>query len=506
MGKTHLILALGLSLMAAAACSDDGEATPDGAVVNKDGGKIDSALVDITTVDQLIPDAGSNKAVGDACTADAQCNSGVCYGSKCVKTCTAPGDCASGETCGDKALGKPGFCYTSKVGAEAGKTCAATYSCATSTMKCYYSYLATSTPYCSPTCTDNTDCPSQFYCRGTTSKICSQRRFCTECVHDGQCPTGHKCITSGGSKFCSKSCTKGSGECPRYADCKDVGGKNFCVHKSGACTAKGVYCDPCSDNTDCATGGMCITVSASYGYFCGQDCTSKACPTDGKCYTITGSTSKQCWPDPAKKKGCVTLDDSMKAGDIMDDFAMVGVVDSDKDGSLVGETRKEVKLSDFSASHKILLYVISAGWCGPCKTETASFTGWMKTYGSKGLMIYQVLTDSATQGKAADPAFLTTWISGYKPMGACGIDPRKLSSQYNAKGTIPMNMVLDAKTLKVLEKWNGGSATTTEAKIKKYLGIITPDAGAPAADSGAAADTGAAKDAGVVTDAGAPTE
>jgi hypothetical protein len=59
-------------------------------------------------------------------------------------------------------------------------------------------------------------------------------------------------------------------------------------------------------------------------------------------------------------------------------------------------------------------------------------------------------------------------------MGACGLDPRKLSSQYNTKGTIPMNMVLDAKTLKVLEKWNGGSATTTEAKIKKYLGITTP--------------------------------
>ncbi len=507
MNRALAVLMIGLLLALAGACSDDGEGAKDGAVnqdssVKQDGGKADLPTPDTGTVDLPVPDAGSNKAVGDPCGADAECKSGVCHKSKCVKTCTSPKDCTSSQDCGEKALGKPAFCYDRKYGSEAGKSCAATYKCSTSGMKCYYSYLSTSTPYCSPSCTDNTDCPPQFYCRGTTSKICSQRRFCTACHHDGQCPTGYKCITSGGAKFCSRSCTKGGGECPRFADCKDVGGKYQCVHKSGKCTVSkgaGKLCDPCSDNTNCATGGMCITLNASWGYFCGQDCTSKSCPTDNKCYTITGSSYKQCWPDPKKKKGCVTLASSMDAGDIMDDFAMVGVVDSNKDGSLAKETRKEVKLSDFATSHKIILFVISAGWCGPCKVETKSFVGWMKTYGPKGLMIYQTLSDGATTGKTPDPTFLTSWITGYNPMGACGIDPKKLSSQYNTKGTIPMNMILDAKTLKVLEKWNGGSASVTEAKIKKYLGITT-DAGVPAKDSGAkdsgAKDAGAAKDAG----------
>ena len=230
---------------------------------------------------------------------------------------------------------------------------------------------------------------------------------------------------------------------------------------------------------------MCITLNSSWGYYCGQDCTTKSCPADNKCYTITGSSNKQCWPDPTKKKSCVTLGPSMDAGDIMDDFSMVGITDSDKSGSLTNDKRRLVKLSDFAKSHKIILFVISAGWCGPCKTETKLFKSWMKTYGPQGMIIFQAITDSATKGKAADPTFLSSWISTYDALGAIGLDPKKLSSQYNTKGTIPMNMILDAKTRKVLVKWNGGGTTKTEAYIKQYLNITTTaDAGTKAADAG----------------------
>ena len=476
-GLIACVLAAGLVL---GACSDDGDETKkDGSTMKLDG---PATTPDSTppTPDSTppAPDLATGLAVGDACKVDGQCKTGACHGGKCVKNCKTPADCAANQDCGPRADGKAAFCYDRKYSKEVGKSCAADYKCTDSTLKCYYSYLADSGPYCGPTCTDDTNCPPQFYCRGTTTKICAQRKFCAACLHDAQCPDGHKCVKSGGKSFCARKCVKGSSECPRFADCKDDGGGNYyCFHKSGSCTAKGDHCDPCNGPPDCTNNAMCITLNPSWGYYCGQDCTTKSCPTDNKCYTVTGTTQKQCWPDPTKKKGCVALAASMVAGDVMDEFSMVGYSDTDNNGSLSNDKRKLVKLSDHAQNSKIILFVISAGWCGPCKTETKLFKGWMKTYGPKGLMIFQALTDSATKGKAADPAFLSTWISTYDVVGTCGIDPKSLSSQYNTKGTIPMNMMLDAKTRKVLVKWNGGGTTTTENYIKKYLNITTTDAG-----------------------------
>ncbi len=475
-GMKVLLLA---AVIALAGCSDDGEdQKKDSSTVKLDGSPGDTKTT--PTPDQKVttPDTGSNKAVGDPCSGDAQCTSTICHNKKCAKTCKKPTDCAAKQDCGPRQDGKTAFCYDRKYSSEVGKSCAATYKCTDTTLKCYYTSLTTSGPYCGPTCKDNTDCPPQYFCRGTTTKICAQRKFCASCLHDAQCPPLHKCIKSGSTSFCARQCTKGSKECPRFADCKDGGsGTYYCYHKAGSCTASGKHCDPCNGPTDCTNNAMCITLNASWGYYCGQDCTSKSCPTDNKCYSVTGTSKKQCWPDPKKKKGCVTLTSSMDAGDVMDDFSMVGITDADKNGSLSNDKRRLVKLSDFAKDSKVILFVISAGWCGPCKTETKLFKGWMKTYGPKGLMIVQALTDSATKGKAADPNFLSTWISTYDAMGAIGIDPKKLSSQYNTKGTIPMNMMLDAKTRKVLVKWNGGGTTKTEGYIKQYLNIATPDAG-----------------------------
>ena len=161
----------------------------------------------------------------------------------------------------------------------------------------------------------------------------------------------------------------------------------------------------------------------------------------------------------------------MEIGDTMDDFVMSGYTDSNKDGSLAGEKLAEVRLSDFAKTHKIILFDISAGWCGPCKTETTWFAGWLKTYGSKGLMIFQTLSDGNTQGSTPTTTMLDSWISTYKAVGACGIDPYKQSSQYNSKGTVPLNLIIDAKTLKVLDKINGASKSALEAKIKTHLGL-----------------------------------
>ena len=54
------------------------------------------------------------------------------------------------------------------------------------------------------------------------------------------------------------------------------------------------------------------------------------------------------------EKGCYALSASMEKGAIMDDFAMVGYIDTDKNGSLENEKQRLIKMSDFAKTHKVI--------------------------------------------------------------------------------------------------------------------------------------------------------
>ncbi len=94
----------------------------------------------------------------------------------------------------------------------------------------------------------------------------------------------------------------------------------------------------------------------------------------------------------------------------------------------------------------------------------------MKTYGPKGLIIFQACESGFKQTEAPTLDGLDTWIATYKPAGASGIDPEGHSSKYLFSGVIsslPFNMILDAKTLEILEK--NVKAADLEAKIQQHL-------------------------------------
>ena len=119
------------------------------------------------------------------------------------------------------------------------------------------------------------------------------------------------------------------------------------------------------------------------------------------------------------------------------------------------------------------MFVTAGGWCSACQSETKQFAQLHATYGSQGLVIFQTLIDDDSQTNPKPPTItlLDAWVNTLKPAGACGLDPERISMPYNTDGTLPLNLILDAKTRKVLDKSNGFSITTAEGKIKLYLGL-----------------------------------
>jgi hypothetical protein len=77
-------------------------------------------------------------------------------------------------------------------------------------------------------------------------------------------------------------------------------------------------------------------------------------------------------------------------------------------------------------------------------------------------------TDSKT-APTPNLVFLNKWNAALKPMAYVGIDPERECVQYNTKSSTPVNMLIDAKTRKVLHKSYGYNKTALIVEFKKYL-------------------------------------
>lgn len=455
----HMLRVLLVSSLLAG-CSDDGGSSPDG-----------------TTVDSG-PDGSAAGQVGDPCEKDDECDSAICYEKTCKKPCTGPTDCDSGDDCTSDD-GVRTFCNTPTYLEAVGQSCAITEKCPDASMKCLggKDYAGA---YCTAECRTDADCPAEFFCRELSDKktYCYRRDFCAHCFFDAQCGPDSVCVKG----HCSYACTPGKTDCPRYAECKNVDGQDVCMHQSGSCVGDGKLCTPCITKDDCQDKALCLTFTYTQESFCSEECGSSTCPSNFDCVEISTSATektKQCAPhvDQGSEElpKCVgTLNPIGEVGATLRDFAMVGYSDSDGDGSLENEQLSIIKLSDFKARSKVILFNISAGWCGPCQNETKDFEYLMQTYGPQGLMIFQVLFDSDQQGVEPTVALLDAWVQVLDPAGAVGIDPARESVVLNTNGTTPLNIIVDAKTLEVLDKVNGYSLTTTEDKLKTFLGIASP--------------------------------
>jgi thiol-disulfide isomerase/thioredoxin len=468
---SRFLAALALSMMAAAllvapGCSDDGATSND-------------AGADATT-DQRSSESGTEPDTGPApgaegapCTNDSDCDSSICFHETCARACTSTGDCDSEQVC-DTDDGARLLCRAPSYPADIGTSCALTGSCSGAADECL-GKEGTAGSYCSIACSSEQDCPPDYRCReiSETESYCAKRSFCTRCLHDGMCPSGYACIAQGDESFCAKPCTPGSTECPRYAECKPAADGHYCHHKAGTCAGDGDVCDPCSEKGDCDGDAYCVYFPTDRNSFCTKNCANYACDQAGyECSPFEGT--EQCVPTAPNAEtppSCVPLSPMMEEGDIMDDFAMVGYeVGSDASGAQEISELKVVRLSDYGKMNKVILFNISAGWCGPCQSETQQFKNILDTYGPKGLVIFQTLFDADKMGDEPTLALLDAWVTQLDARGVIGIDPARVSVPYNAGGTTPLNMVIDAKTREVLAKFNGFSASDLAAVLDPLLG------------------------------------
>ncbi len=105
-----------------------------------------------------------------------------------------------------------------------------------------------------------------------------------------------------------------------------------------------------------------------------------------------------------------------------------------------------------SPKPKALVINIGAVWCAPCKQEAAQILP--DEYAAmhpKGMELLLVLADSIAVGEAATFTDLDSWVTGFPVSYPSVIDPKKHMANLADPSQFPANIVLDTRTMKMVE-------------------------------------------------------
>lgn len=120
--------------------------------------------------------------------------------------------------------------------------------------------------------------------------------------------------------------------------------------------------------------------------------------------------------------------------------------------------------------YEILLVNTAAVWCSVCKTEHQTLPDDYKELAPRGLAIVSALFQNSTGGPAS-LADLTTWVEAFDVPYPMVLDPDYQLGDYAAASTAPLNLVVDARTMRILDKFIGNQGEdlwrTIEAELAR---------------------------------------
>ena len=138
---------------------------------------------------------------------------------------------------------------------------------------------------------------------------------------------------------------------------------------------------------------------------------------------------------------------------------------------------EDVSFSDFydpdgTKGNKVIMLNVSAVWCVVCRNEYNHFKtdGTYAKYRAQGAeFVGAIFEDNANPPNPAKPGDLSYWGTAYEVAFPMILDPGfKLGRFFTADAT-PMNLLIDARTMKIIGKYLGGDTTAMFAQMEQFL-------------------------------------
>ena len=143
-----------------------------------------------------------------------------------------------------------------------------------------------------------------------------------------------------------------------------------------------------------------------------------------------------------------------------------------------GGDLQPIKLSDFydpdgSKGIKVILFDVGAVWCQYCRQEESEILskGYYATYKPKGAEFFSVLFEAA-DGSPSKPSDLQTWTKTYQSDYPNAIDPGFWFGHFFNSNAAPLNMFVNARTMKIIDEQLGYGQAAQWSALDGYLSQV----------------------------------
>ena len=136
-----------------------------------------------------------------------------------------------------------------------------------------------------------------------------------------------------------------------------------------------------------------------------------------------------------------------------------------------------ISLSDFYAPEgldeagertELILLNASALWCQACKVEHKELPKKYREFRPRGLQILGALFQDGAYAPA-QPKHLAAWTAAYKTNFPMALDPEFQMGALGSAGSAPLNVIIDARTMKILKIVIGDQPDITWGFIETEL-------------------------------------
>ncbi|HEY6078107.1 MAG TPA: hypothetical protein VIW29_04855 [Polyangiaceae bacterium] len=147
-----------------------------------------------------------------------------------------------------------------------------------------------------------------------------------------------------------------------------------------------------------------------------------------------------------------------ETGDVAQNACFVGYRAPDR-LAVSEESREVIAFSDYydptgSKGVGLLLINTSAIWCGACVNEHRTLPDYQRQLGPQGLVILSTLFQDAERNGASLPD-VERWISNFHTNFPMVADPEVSLAKYASPELAPLNMLVDPRSMKILQKYVG---------------------------------------------------
>lgn len=179
----------------------------------------------------------------------------------------------------------------------------------------------------------------------------------------------------------------------------------------------------------------------------------------------SGTGSAPCHPTGGASyptTGCGT-----NAGQLIDDYSWKGRLGG-LSSPVTTLNMHDYYNPDGSKQYRYMFITVSAFWCSACKDEASHLNDVQSKYGPKGVFVVTDIAQKADQSPA-DPNDVDAWIKAYGLNTGVVTDPDFALSAFFKPSQMPLDLIIDLKTMTIVQKAIGGALPS----ITAYLDSVT---------------------------------